>query len=177
MNKALEKLKQKFPKQSRVEILKSIGCGLFTSGLDFLVTALIIYIACHDYYANIGGAFTGLDLNGLPYDLPTSVYIYATAIGFTVSVALNYILSYLFVYNNGNVGKNKRGFLKFVILSIIGLGLTSLGSYIGYDIIGGNIWITKLIVCLIVFVYNFITRKIFIFNINLIRDDENTIRL
>lgn len=176
MNNKQKKL-TKMTKEARIEILKSIGCGLFTSGLDFLITAFIIYIACHDFYANLGGAFTGIDLNGLPYEPPTSVYIYATAIGFTVSVAVNYILSYLFVYKNGNVGKNSKGFLKFVILSAIGLGLTSLGSYIGYDLLGCNIWLTKLVVCLIVFVYNFITRKIFIFNINLIRDDENTIRL
>ncbi len=38
-------------------------------------------------------------------------------------------------------------------------------------------WIVKLIVQFIVFIYNFVTRRLFIFNVNLIRDDENTINL
>ena len=82
-----------------------------------------------------------------------------------------------FVYEYGNVGKNKKGFIKFLIFTLIGLSITTLGNYIGHTLIGGNVWLVKWIVVLIVFLFNFFTRKYFIFNIALIQDDENTINL
>ncbi len=163
-------------KQTTIEVLKSIAVGLVSNAVDFLVTALFLYAYGHDSYAGFGGVFTGATVGGA-YDPPTSVYITATTIGFVSAVLLNYFLSSIFVFKYGNVGKNKNGFIKFIIFSALGLGITSLGSWIGYDLCGGNMWITKLIVQIIVFVYNFITRRMFIFNVDLIRDDENTISL
>ena len=164
-------------KQTTLEALKSIAVGLASSAVDFLFTAIFLYAYGHEHYNGFWGVFTGSTVSGVPYDPPTSVYITATVIGFIISVLLNYILSSLFVFKYGAVGKNKRGFVKFLIFSLIGLGITSLASWIGYDVIGGNMWITKLIVQLIVFFYNFVTRRLFIFNVNLIRNDENTINL
>lgn len=164
-------------KAAKFEFLRSVACGLSSSAVDFLLTAIIIYVSGHEHYANFWGAFTGIAANGSVYTPPTSMYIIATTIGFIVSVSLNYILSVLYVYRYGNIGKNKKGFIKFIILSLIGLGMTSLFSYIGYDVLGCNLWLTKLVVSLIVFVFNFFTRKRFVFNLNLIRDDEHTIQL
>ena len=42
------------------------------------------------------------------------------------------------------------------------------GMWLGYDIIGINEWVTKIIMTLVVLVYNFTTRKIFIFK----KDDK-----
>ena len=164
-------------KQTTIEVLKSIAVGLASNAIDFLLTAVFLYAYGHEYYDGFLGVFTGATTGSVPYSPPLSVYFTATVIGYVSAVLVNYILSFLFVFKYGNVGKNKYGFIKFVIFSAIGLGLTSLGSWIGYDVVGGNIWIVKLIVQLIVFVYNFITRRLFIFNVNLIRDDENTINL
>lgn len=164
-------------KQTTVEILKSIAVGLFCNAVDFLLTAIFLYAYGHEFYDGFWGVFTGATTGGTSYDPPSSVYVSATAIGFVTAILLNYLLSSIFVYKYGNVGKNKRGFIKFVIFSAIGLGITSLGSWLGYDVIGGNMWIVKLIVQFIVFIYNFVTRRLFIFNVNLIRDDENTIKL
>jgi len=164
-------------KQTTLELLKSIGVGLLSNAVDFLLTAVFLYVYGHEHYAGFWGVFSGATVDGLPYEPYLSVYITATVIGFISAVAVNYILSSIFVFKYGNVGKTKRGFLKFLLFSAIGLGITSLGSWIGYDVIGCNIWIVKLIVQLIVFVYNFITRRLFIFNVKLIRDDENTINL
>ena len=154
-------------KQTTLEILKSIAVGLASNAVDFLFTAVFLYAYGHEHYDGFWGVFSGA----------TSVYITATAIGFITAVLLNYLLSSIFVFKYGAVGKNKLGFVKFVIFSVIGLGLTSLGSWIGYDVIGGNMWIVKLIVQFIVFIYNFITRRLFIFNVALIRNDEDTINL
>ncbi len=164
-------------KQTTIEFLKSIAVGLASNAVDFLLTAVFLYAYGHEYYNGFLGVFTGAMRGGIEYSPPFSVYITATVIGFISAVFVNFILSSLFVFKYGNVGKNKRGFIKFVIFSAIGLGITSLGSWIGYDVMGGNIWVVKLIVQLIVFVYNFITRRLFVFNAELVRDEENTITL
>ncbi len=164
-------------KQTTLEFLKSIAVGLASSAVDFLLTAVFLYAHGHDFYVGFWGVFSGATVGNVPYSPTFSVYITATVIGFISAVFVNYVLSLIFVYKYGNVGKNKYGFIKFMFFSAIGLGLTSLGSWIGYDVIGGNIWIVKLIVQFIVFVYNFMMRKLFIFNVNFIRDDENTINL
>lgn len=164
-------------KQTTLEILKSIAVGLLSNAVDFLLTAVFLYAYGHEHYKGFGGVFTGATVDGAVYEPYVSVYITATVIGFISAVLVNYLLSSVFVFKYGNVGKSKRGFIKFLIFSAIGLGITSLGSWIGYDVIGGNIWIVKLIVQFIVFIYNFITRRLFIYNVSLIRDDENTINL
>lgn len=164
-------------KHTTLEFLKSIAVGLASNAVDFLLTAVFLYAYGNEYYDGFWGVFSGATVNGIPYSPQFSVYITATVIGFISAVLVNYILSSVFVFKYGNVGKSKSGFVKFMIFSAIGLGLTSLGSWIGYDLLNGNIWIVKLIVQLIVFVYNFVTRRLFIFNVKLIRDDENTINL
>ena len=45
----------------------------------------------------------------------------------------------------------------------IGLFINMGGMWLGYDIIGINEWITKIIMTFVVLVYNFVTRKVFIF--------------
>lgn len=164
-------------KQTTLELVKSIAVGLASNAVDFLLTAVFLYAYGHDGYDGFMGVFTGATKGNISYSPPFSVYITATVIGFIAAVTVNYVLSTFFVFKYGNVGKGARGAIKFIIFSLGGLGLTSLGSWIGYDILGGNIWIVKLIVQFIVFVYNFITRRLFIYNVNKIRDDENTIKL
>lgn len=164
-------------KQTTLELVKSIAVGLISNAIDFLLTAVFLYAYGHEYYNGFWGVFSGATVIGAAYNPPSSIYITATAIGFVTAVLVNYLLSSVFVFKYGNVGKNKRGFAKFVLFSAIGLGITSLGSWIGYDVAGGNMWITKLVVQLVVFAYNFVTRRLFIFNVDLIRDDENTISL
>lgn len=160
-----------------MELIKSIAVGLVSNAVDFFFTAVFLYAYGHARYNGFWGVFSGATVDGVPYSPQFSVYITATVIGFIIAVLVNYILSSVFVFKYGNVGKSSRGFIKFMLFSAIGLGLTSFGSWIGYDIIGGNIWVVKLIVQLLVFVYNFVTRRLFIFNVNIIRDDENTISL
>ncbi len=164
-------------KKTLLELLKSMAVGLFCNAIDFLLSAAFIYAYGHEIYDGFWGVFTGATVTGVPYDVPSSIYITANAIGFVTAVLLNYILSSVFVFKYGNVGKNKIGFIKFIVISLIGLGITSLGSWIGYDLLGCNLWLTKLVVQFIVFIYNYLMRRFFIFNINLIRDDENTISL
>ena len=98
-----------------------------------------------------------------------------SALGFTVSVIVNYILSFKFVFERKEDMNRKAEFIIFVILSIIGLGLNQLIIWICTVPIYNNVaWIqrllgynlaytaAKVIATAIVMVYNFITRKIFL---------------
>jgi putative flippase GtrA len=90
-----------------------------------------------------------------------NVYLSAF-LGFTISVIYNYIASVSWVFDV-NKDKNKvRNFILFVIFSVIGLGLTELIMYIGVDLIKISYLIVKIAATIIVMIFNFITRKLFL---------------
>lgn len=87
-------------------------------------------------------------------------YLISSAIAFSIAVIFNYILSTLWVFDtSGNQNDKRMQFVAFVILSIIGLGLTELLMWLGTDVIGIYYLITKIGATAIVMVYNFVTRK------------------
>ncbi|MDE7395804.1 MAG: GtrA family protein [Clostridiales bacterium] len=179
MNEFFQALKNK---RARREYFKSILVGAASTLLDFLVTALILYLAYHEHYDGFMGVFTGkLKADVVHPTVPAiSIYITATVLSFIVSILFNYIMSIFFVYEYGNVGKNTKGFTKFAIFALIGLTITTVSSVICsqvFGLSGSNVWWIKIAIAVLVFIFNFFTRKYFVFNIALIRDDENTINL
>lgn len=85
----------------------------------------------------------------------------ASAISFGVSVTVNYILSMTFVFKSKNENK-LREFVLFVLLSIGGLCLNQFILWIGVRFTSVYYLIVKLLAMIIVPVYNFITRKVFL---------------
>ncbi len=85
----------------------------------------------------------------------------ASAIAFSVSVIANYILSMLFVFHGGKTGKVQE-FLIFLLLSIGGLLLNQLVMWFGTDVLNVYYLWVKISACVVVPIYNFITRKIFL---------------
>lgn len=98
-----------------------------------------------------------------------------SALGFTVSVIVNYILSFKFVFERKEDMNRKAEFVIFIVLSVIGLGVNQLIMWICTVPIYNNVeWIqrllgyslaytaAKVVATAIVMVYNFITRKIFL---------------
>lgn len=85
----------------------------------------------------------------------------SSAISFCVSVAANYILSMTFVFKSKNQDK-VREILVFVLLSVGGLFINQLILWIGLKFTPVYYLIVKLFALVIVPVYNFITRKIFL---------------
>lgn len=85
----------------------------------------------------------------------------SSAISFCVSVAVNYILSMTFVFKSKNQDKI-REIIVFVLLSVGGLCLNQLILWIGIKLTSVYYLIAKLFALVIVPVYNFITRKIFL---------------
>ncbi len=131
-------------------------------------------------YLLVGGLATVLDYGAfmlfryvLLLDTTFNLLI-ATAMGFTVGVITNYILSILFVFKNvadPNKAKTMKSFIIFVIIGIVGLGVTELGMWLNHIIdfqIGGNTYqipemVMKVILTLIVLCWNYIARKMLIF--------------
>ena len=85
----------------------------------------------------------------------------ASAIAFCVSVTVNYLLSMSFVFKSKNEGKVKE-FIIFVLLSIGGLCINQLILWIGVNFTNAYYLAVKIFAMVIVHVYNFITRKIFL---------------
>lgn len=86
----------------------------------------------------------------------------SSAISFTVSVTVNYILSVTFVFETDKNANKGSQFVIFVLLSIVGLGVNELCMWLGTGLLGIHYMITKVGATAVVMVYNFITRKIFI---------------
>ena len=82
--------------------------------------------------------------------------------GFTISVIYNYIASVRWVFDVNREKNKTRNFILFIVFSVIGLLLTELIMWFGTDIINISYLIVKIIATIIVMIFNFITRKIFL---------------
>ena len=85
----------------------------------------------------------------------------SSAIAFSVSVCVNYILSMAFVFKSKKQSKVKE-FILFVLLSIGGLCLDQIILWVGITYTSVYYLVVKIFAMVIVPVYNFITRKIFL---------------
>ena len=86
----------------------------------------------------------------------------SAAIAFTVSVIFNYILSVKWVFDVDKDKSAKKNFVIFIVLSVVGLGITELIMYLGSDVLKINYLIVKIFATAVVMVFNFITRKLFL---------------
>ncbi len=85
----------------------------------------------------------------------------ASAIAFSFSVIVNYLLSMAFVFKGKHQSKIKE-FILFTALSIGGLLLNQFILWVGIDLLNIYYLIVKFGAMVIVPFYNFITRKIFL---------------
>ena len=96
-------------------------------------------------------------------DPSTLATVIGTGTGFIVSLIANYIFSVVFVFKEKGNSKSVKGAITFAVFAIIGLLLNMSGMWLGYDVLHINEWITKIMMTLIVLVYNYTTRKLIIF--------------
>ncbi|MDO4260432.1 MAG: GtrA family protein [Eubacteriales bacterium] len=89
-------------------------------------------------------------------------HLISSAVSFTVSVTVNYILSVSFVFETDKNADKRSQFVVFVLLSIVGLGINELCMWLATDRMGIHYMISKVGATAVVMVYNFITRKLFI---------------
>ena len=87
----------------------------------------------------------------------------SSAISFSVSVAVNYVLSMTFVFKGKGENKVKE-FVVFVGLSVGGLLINQAIMWVGTELASIHYLIVKIFAMVLVPAYNFITRKIFLEN-------------
>lgn len=94
------------------------------------------------------------------------IYV-STVIGFIIGLAVNYVLSLLFVFTqekDKGRGRSVGAFVVFGIIGLLGLFWTELGMWIGIELLDWNYMIVKVFVTGAVLVWNYLGRKLLIFN-------------
>ncbi|MGF3067124.1 GtrA family protein [Facklamia sp. P12945] len=112
----------------------------------------------------VGGTATLLDMGILyllNYQFGVNHHIAAT-IAFVVATFYNYYLSMKFVFKSKfEAGERHKEFLAFFILSVIGLLITLIGLVIFVDWLKWDVMISKVLIGIVVMIFNFVTRKIY----------------
>lgn len=89
-------------------------------------------------------------------------YLISTTIAFTVSVIFNYVASMRYVFVRKDDMSRRREFIIFVLLSVIGLVLNDVFMWLLVDFFFIDYRISKIITTVLVAIWNFISRKIFL---------------
>ncbi|MBQ3253681.1 MAG: GtrA family protein [Acholeplasmatales bacterium] len=150
--------------QSKKDILKEIIRFLIVGGFATICDYIVFYL------------FNLVILNDLNPDINITI---STTLGFITGLLVNWFLQkFVYRYITDNQTKSKSVFIKFVVLSLVGLGITQLGMFIGEKTIFNKLYLDIIItfdfwkifmkctLTCIVLVINYIGRKIFVFKIN-----------
>lgn len=89
-------------------------------------------------------------------------YLISTTIAFTVSVIFNYVASMRYVFVRNDDMSRRREFIIFVLLSVIGLVLNDVFMWLLVDFFFIDYRISKIITTVLVAIWNFVSRKIFL---------------
>lgn len=93
--------------------------------------------------------------------LKTNKFI-ANAAGFCIAVVNNFFLNKYWTFDNQNPIATEQ-FVKFLVISIVGLGINSLLLFILLKKIKGNFYLVKLAVIGLVFFWNFSANYLYTF--------------
>lgn len=89
-------------------------------------------------------------------------YLISATISFTASVVFNYLASMRYVFTHKEGMSRRREFVIFVVLSVIGLIINNTLMWLGVEVLSIQYWITKIPATVVVMLWNFITRKLFL---------------
>ncbi|MEG1787795.1 MAG: GtrA family protein [Kiritimatiellia bacterium] len=124
-------------------------------------------------YVVVGGIAFGVDFGTLVacQEFFFKNYVYgvyiATVFGFCTGLVTNYILSLWFVFiqpKDRGRGRKMSAFAIFGVVGLLGLLWTEIGMWLGIEWLGLNYMIVKVIVTGAVLVWNYLGRKLLIFN-------------
>ena len=150
------------------EIFKFLIVGGFATLIDMLVMAAVIYfINAKVFSYNFFNVI--LESSKRKNEILAYSSILGTGLGFLLGLVFNYIMSVKFVFSHKEYAKTVNGALLFTVLSVIGFFIHLLGMWLFFEILKVNYWLVKIIITVVVLVFNYITRKVFIF-----RADKNT---
>lgn len=114
-------------------------------------------------YAFWGGISTAINMILLFLMLRfTSIhYIVANSLAYFVAVIVNYVCNKIFVFESQN--DVKKELLHFFIMRLISLGIDNACYYFAVDILGYNVYISRIVVSVIIISATYVVNKLIIF--------------
>jgi putative flippase GtrA len=100
----------------------------------------------------------------VPEKSGTLLYLFSI-VSFAAGFMVNYFLSFLLVFTKARYGRDRISVLSFFVfvgIAIAGLGLTELGMFAGVALLKFNYIAVKIVVSLIVLLWNYGARRIFL---------------
>lgn len=89
-------------------------------------------------------------------------YTTSNILSYTIGTIYNYVLSVRWVFSVRSKHSQQVIFIVFVVLSLIGLGINQLLLVVLVEVGGWGYMLAKLIASIIVSIYNYVTRKIYL---------------
>jgi len=123
-----------------IQIVKFLIVGGFTFTIDYLTMILLTEM---------------FDAN----------YLLSAGIGFIIGSTVNYLLSVKLVFVNGKYSAKEMEIFLFMVFLGLGLSLNQLTIYMGSDLFNIDYRVVKIGSLMIVTIFNFLTKKIFVFKI------------
>lgn len=90
-------------------------------------------------------------------------YLLSTVLSYSVGLVITYIFSILWVFDSRSLDNRVLEFSVFASIGVMGLGLTSLLMWLFTSGCGLHYIISKAITTVIVFVWNFVAKKLLLF--------------
>lgn len=120
---------------------------LFAQFMKFALVGTIAFLIDYGFMIFL------TELFGVPF-------LISTTVSFVLSVIFNYFASMRFVFERKDDMSRKREFIIFVALSAFGLALNDLFMWLTVDFLYMDYRIAKILVTMLVSVYNFVSRKL-----------------
>lgn len=114
-------------------------------------------------YIFVGGVAAVVNI-GMLYiftEIFSIYYLISNVLSFTLGLIVNYLLSKKFVFQDSTSISKQNEFLVYTIIGVIGLVLDTLFVGLFTNIFGMYYMISKIISTVLVFVWNFLARKLF----------------
>jgi putative flippase GtrA len=91
-------------------------------------------------------------------------YLVSATISFLVGIAITYICSKLYIFTKTSIKNKTIEFTVFLVIGIIGLVLNNVFLYVFTEYLGLYYMLSKCLVIIITYLWNYFARKKFIFS-------------
>lgn len=115
-------------------------------------------------YAVVGSVAFVIDLGMLLLLAPMLPLVLANTVAFLLANAVNFLLGHLWVFARGAMGSDV--FTKYgavLLISLVGLGLNDAFVWIGVEVLGAGVTVSKIATTLAVWGWNYYARTFWIY--------------